>query len=82
MLKLINIKKDDNQIEADFIPEKSLERGHAFYSPDSDKWGYDVPPDFDAEYGRMAVNGLKRIIKELQADSNKKIPNERLVMWY
>ncbi|MDE5588717.1 MAG: hypothetical protein K2J60_06200 [Acetatifactor sp.] len=82
MLRLINIKKTDKYIEADYVPEQdggtghvkinlaTMEREECTLAP-GDRWG---------TYARMAFGGLKKTLKEEK--EGYEIPEERPVVWY
>lgn len=38
--------------------------------------------EYGSMYSRMAVNGLRRMIEELQKGKIKEVPKEKIVMWY
>jgi hypothetical protein len=82
MLKLINIRKTDNIIEADYIPENSKQKAHVSLNISTDEMSVETIEDFGSMYGRMAINGLKRTIEELKKGKINKVPEERVVMWY
>lgn len=82
MLKLINIKHDKDTIEADYVPEDGSEKAHVSLSKTSKKGHADVIEEYGTMYSRMAINGLKRTLDELNSGAIKEIPNERVVMWY
>ncbi len=82
MLKLINIKHDKDTIEADYVPEDGSEKAHVSLSKTSKEGHADVIEKYGTMYSRMAVNGLKRTLDELNSGVIKEIPGERLVMWY
>ena len=82
MLKLINIKHDKDTIEADYVPEDGSEKAHVSLSKTSKEGYADVIEKYGTMYSRMAVNGLKRTLDELNSGVIKEIPGERLVMWY
>ncbi|MCM1008853.1 MAG: hypothetical protein NC485_13235 [Ruminococcus flavefaciens] len=82
MLKLINIKKTDNIIEADYIPESSQQKAHVSLNVSTNEISVETIEDFGSMYERMAINGLKRTIEELNNGKINKVPEERVVMWY
>ena len=82
MLKLVNIVKNDDYIEADYIPENSTEMAHVRYSITTGKGDFDLVDGYSGVYGRHAIEGLKRTISELESGGRKELPEERLVMWY
>lgn len=80
MLKLVNITKNDNVIEADYIPESSDLKAHASYNMETGEESYEVLDEYDGTYGRMAINGIKMTIEEFEESG--KLRKERVVMWY
>lgn len=82
MLKLINIKKGDNLIEADYIPESSNLKAHISLNIESQEYNAEEIEEYGAVYSRMAANGLIRTLDELNNGKIKTPPKERLVMWY
>ena len=82
MLKLINIKKDDNMIEADYIPESSEKSAHISLNIKTEEYTADDIKEYGSVYSRMAANGLIRTLKELSSGKRNELPKERLVMWY
>ena len=82
MLKLINLKKDDINIEADFIPEDSDKIAHIIMNINSMEYSADEIEGFGKVYARMAANGLISTIEELNGGKIEELPSERLVMWY
>lgn len=82
MLKLINIKYDKEFIEADYIPEGSNVKAHIFLHKIAKESHADVIEEYGTTYSRMAINGLKRILNELNSGKITDIPKERIVMWY
>ncbi|MDO4541488.1 MAG: hypothetical protein Q4C00_01480 [Bacillota bacterium] len=82
MLKLINIKRNDEYIEAEYLPEDSKEKGYVKVNiktkkiVDSQHSKYEEPYENYSECRRMAANGLLSI-----ADDSL-LPQEKLVMWY
>lgn len=82
MLKLINIKKNENIIEADYIPEQSNSSAHVKLNISNDEYEVESIDDFGGMYSRMALNGLRRTLDELKNGKITAVPNERTVMWY
>lgn len=82
MLKLINIIKGTNTIEADYIPEQSELKAHVKLNLLNDSEEIEKIEDFSAIYGRMAINGLSRTLEEYEKSIILEIPKERIVMWY
>lgn len=80
MLKLINIVKNDNIIEADYIPECSNKKAHVMLNITNNEYKVEKIEEYGTVYSRMAVNGLRRTVDEIE--KNKNIPEERVVMWY
>lgn len=82
MLKLINIKVNDDILEADYIPEDSDKKAHVSFNTKKNEANTEVIVKYGAMYGRMAINGLQRIASELESGKITDVPKERLVMWY
>lgn len=82
MLKLINIVKGKNKIEADYIPENSNKSAHISLDIETKKYTADEIAEYGSMYSRMAANGLIRTLEELRNGKREKIPSERLIMWY
>ena len=82
MLKLINIKKNENIIEADYIPEQSENSAHVRLNTENDEYIVENVDGFGSMYRRMALNGLRRILAELKSNKIETVPTERTVMWY
>lgn len=82
MLKLINITKNENIIEADYIPEQSKVSAHVSLNINNDEYGIESVDGFGGMYTRMALNGLRRIADELKNQKNISVPKERTVMWF
>lgn len=82
MLKLINMAKNDNSIEADYIPENSNIKAHATLNFTTVKSSAEIIEEYGSMYSRMAINGLKRTLEELSKGKISEIPEERIVMWY
>ena len=79
MLRLINIKKSENTITAEYIPEDSNEVGMVELSCETSSIISCLKTDFDktAEmYLTQAASALRKILSEPE------VPKTRLVMWY
>lgn len=82
MIKLINIKRSDNFIEADYLPEDSKERGYVKVDTqtkeiiESRHSKYEEPYEKYSECRIMAARGLRELIEA------KTIPEEKIIMWY
>ncbi len=75
MLKLINIKDDKDTIEADYVPESSSVKAHVSLHKTSKDGHADVIEGYGTMYSRMAVNGLKRTLDELNSGVLKAVPS-------
>ena len=82
MLKLINIKRDKNFIEAEYLPEISndpvyikidVNTGDIIESRHSK---YEEPYEDVSECRIMAATELEKLI------SNETLPEEKIIMWY
>jgi hypothetical protein len=82
MLKLINITRNNNIIEADYIPENGEEKAHVKLDITTDAQFVENIEAYGSMYGRMALNGLRRTVEELDSGKIDKVPAERTVMWY
>lgn len=80
MLKLVNIRKNENIMEAEYIPESSDLKAHVSLDIETGEGDYELIEEYGWEYGRMAISGLRRTLEELKA--GKEMRTERLVMWY
>lgn len=79
MVKLLNIKKNDNIIECDIMPEDSSKKGHLVVDISSeDILEYTLPADY--EWCINHVHHAKRFLLRLKTSND--IPDERLIMWY
>lgn len=79
MLTLKNIKKTDEYIEANYIPEISEENGYLKVNLKDFTVLEKKLTSFDTSlnaYVSMAERGLARL------KDDEKIPNEYIVMWY
>ena len=82
MLTLINIIKNENGIEADYIPENGDKRAHIQINTLNNVcYAEDIQP-YGSMYSRMAINGLKKILSEIQKGIIAELPKKRVVMWY
>lgn len=82
MLKLVNIKNNEDTIEADYIPESSELKAHISLNKDTNEYVSESLEDYGYQYERMAANGLIRTLRELISGDIVEAPKERLVMWY
>lgn len=82
MLKLINLKMNENIIEADYIPEQSKEKAHISLNTLTDEFKSEEIKGYGSMYQRMALNGLKRTLEELANGKIFDVPKDRIVMWY
>ena len=82
MLKLINIKIDENKISAEYIPENSSVLGYAEYDSDKKNGTWKKEEKYGSMYGRMAVNGLKGILMDFQKNKISDIPKEKYIAWF
>ena len=80
MLKLKNIRINGNLIEADYFPESDDRSAHVSLDSYTGVETREVIEEYGGTYARMALNGLKRILKDIQ--KGKTIPDERVIMWY
>lgn len=80
MLKLKNIKVSGNLIEADYFPEQDNRSAHVSIDIKSGKETIQIIEDYGGMYARMALNGLRRTLDEINKGGN--IQSERVVMWY
>lgn len=79
MLKLKNIKRNSAVIECDIFPEDSKQSGHIIVDIDSGGLQeYSLPDGY--EWCRNHINHAQTELLKLL--SEKKIPNEKLIMWY
>lgn len=72
----------NNVIEADYVPENSNLTAHVTLNSDTCNENFEIISEFGGTYGRMAVNGLKRIISDLNSGKITAIPKSKIVMWY
>ena len=82
MLKLKNIKRKNNFIEAYYSPEDSDKLGYVKLNCDTLEEEHKTVNGYEMTYPSMAIYGLKQILKNVQNNKEYKIPNEKLVMWY
>lgn len=82
MLKLINITKTNNIIEAYYIPENSDLEARVYIDLLNGNSHADIIDDYGSMYSRMAINGLKRTLEELEKGLINEPPKSRIVMWY
>lgn len=78
MVKLRNIKKNNNIYECDIWPEDSNNSGHIVVNTDTCKIEECTLP-LGYEWCQNHVNHVKRVLVEMS--QSKDIPNEKLVMW-
>ena len=71
MLKLINIRKNDDLIEDDYIPESCNLKAHISLNIESREYNAEEIEEYGAVYSRMAANGLLRTLHELKDTPNK-----------
>ena len=79
MLKLKNIKKNNDIISAEYEPENSGVVGRIEIDMSSGKVIKSVVSEYDKElpvYINHAINGLKKL------SSAKELPSEKTIMWY
>jgi len=82
MLKLINIVKNENNIEADYIPEQSNQKGHVILNSLTREGNGDIIDSYGTMYLSMALSGLRRILNEISDNKITEIPTEKMVVWY
>lgn len=80
MLRLINIRKNDEFIEAGYVPENSNEVGYLKLKL-SDKSCVESKITSYDKMGPTYLFKAQDVLGEL-ADSATPLPKERLVMWY
>lgn len=79
MVKLVNLKRKNNIIECDLIPEDSLEFGHVIVDLGTEEVkGFTLPKGY--EWCRNHINHARNKLIKLAGDKN--LPEEYLVMWY
>jgi hypothetical protein len=74
--------KNDDVIEADYIPEHSEKKAHVALNVSTDDYTVEDIDEYGSMHSRMALNGLRRMIEELQKGKIKEVPKEKIVMWY
>lgn len=82
MLTLVNIIKNNDVIEADYIPESSNYKAHIALDLLTEEYSAENIQEYGSMYSRMAANGLLRTVKELNEGKITGIPEKRIVMWY
>lgn len=82
MIKLIDINFQDRKFTAKYIPEDSNAKLEVEYDAGSGKYMWEKSEEYGDTYGRMAVNGLKELYKDLEDKTVSEIPKEKIVMWY
>ena len=78
MVRLKNLKKNNNLAECDFLPEDSQIPGHMIVDLESgDIIEYTLPEKYEwcTKHVYHAARNLKKLIK------NNEFPNNYLVMW-
>ncbi len=79
MLRLKNIKKNNETIQADYYPEDTMECGFVKISSYSHEILESKLTSYDGvikAYMSHAVTALERLV------DSKSLPEERVVMWY
>lgn len=82
MLKLVNIKLQNNIIEADYIPENSRLKAHVSINIEDENITIENIEEYGGMYRRMAIHGLRQILDELNSGEIESVPTERFVVWY
>ena len=82
MIKIVDIKLQNNKFIAKYIPEDSQKKYCVEYDFETNNYNWEEAKEYGATYGRMAVNGLKELTKDLKEGSSFVIPKEKIVMWY
>lgn len=83
MLRLKNIKMENNIIEADYYPESEKVRfGHVAFNTKTREEKIIMAEGYDREYPFMAVTGLDRLVELFNNNEISELPKERTVMWY
>ena len=78
IIKLKNIKKNNNIIECDILPEDSKEFGHVSIEIDSKNLKeYKLPAGY--EWCRKHVSHVQNTLLDFAKSDN--IPKEKLIMW-
>lgn len=79
MVRLKNIKRNNNIIECDIIPEDSAEYGHVAVNIDSAAVeSFSLPENYETCISH--VHHAKRALLKIAKDED--LPEEKLVMWY
>lgn len=79
MVRLKNIKRYDNMIESDIIPEDSTEYGHIIVNLETDELEMCYLPK-RYEWCRSHVIHSKN--KLIEISKTVDVPEEKLIMWY
>lgn len=82
MLKLTEIKKNNNTIQAYYTPESSNIKARIILDISTHNYQADIIEEYGSYYARMAANGLLRCLDQLNSGKIAELPKERLVMWY
>ena len=80
MLQLVNIKKTDRYIQADYFPENRGLKGFARIDLVDGSETSIPAKGYERTYPRHALNGLEKILKDEK--QGIAIPSEKLIMWY
>lgn len=79
MIKLKNIKRNDNIIECDIIPEDSQENGHIRV----DLMGKILMDSALPDGYEWCTNHIQHAVSKLiELSTAKELPEEKLVIWY
>ena len=79
MLKLINIKRDDSFIEANYIPEDSKEIGYVKINMSDNMVIEAKKTSLDGNMNMYFAHAREKL-RDMKNDVD--LPGERLVMWY
>lgn len=79
MLKLRNLRKSENTIEADFYPEDSKQAGHVVVDLKTEEITDYTAPEGYEKYRWYATHARQTLMELAEQDS---LPEEYLVMWY
>ena len=82
MIKIVDIKLHNKKFTAKYIPEDSQKKYDVEYDSESNTCKWQTSEEYGSTYGRMAVNGLKELCKDLEDKTVSEIPKEKIVMWY
>ena len=82
MLKLTEIKMNEDEIEAYYTPESSGIKAKIALNIGTHDYQAEIIDEYGSYYARMAANGLIRCLEELQSGKRESLPSERVVMWY